>query len=188
MWRTGRGLAGGALACAATVLALAVPASANAANISIDDPSVSEGDIGTASAVFTVSLSEPSAEQVSVDFATSDGTASALLDYTSHSETVTFAPGETSKQVTVPVHGDVFEEADETFHGDLTNASVATIVDSQGTATIVDDDGVPGISIGDASDAEGNSGQKQLAFNVSLSNPSAAPITVDYATANGSAT
>ena len=84
-----RGMAG-----AIALLALAVPAAANAATISIDDPAVTEGNVGTTDATFNVSLSEPASDEVTVDFATSDGSATSLLDYAPHSETVTFAPGD----------------------------------------------------------------------------------------------
>jgi hypothetical protein len=189
MWRTGRKFAGGVLVGAVAVLALAAPASASAATISIDDPSATEGDVGASSANFTVSLSEASSQTVTVDFATSDATALGLLDYTPHSETVSFAPGETSKQVAVQVNGDLIDEPDETLTGNLSNPSAsASVAGSQGTATILDDDGVPGISIDDATTTEGDSGEKDLTFAVSLSNPSALPVTVDYATADDTAT
>jgi hypothetical protein len=189
MWRTGRKFAGGVLVGAVGVLALAAPASASAATISIDDPSATEGDVGASSANFTVSLSETSTETVTVDLATSDATALGLIDYTPHSETVSFAPGETSKQVAVQVNGDLIDEPDETFTGNLSNPSVnASVADSQGTATILDDDGVPEISIDDVSHTEGNSGEKDFDFTVSLSNPSDQQITVDYDTADDSAT
>ena len=186
----GRGRVGVAWVGAAALLAFAVPASADAATISIDDPSVTEGGVGTSSdAVFNVSLSEPSTEEVTVDFGTSDGTALGLLDYAPHSETVTFAPGDTSKQVAVQAIGDLIDEPDETFAGDLSNASAnASVADAQGTATIVDDDGAPGVSIDDATVTEGDSGKKDLTLALSLSNPSVQPVTVDYATANATAT
>jgi large repetitive protein len=78
---------------------------------------------------------------VTVNCATANGTATAGSDYTSTSGTVTFAPGETTKTITVVVKGDKEKESNETFFVDLFGASSnASIVDAQGIGTIVDDD------------------------------------------------
>jgi hypothetical protein len=109
---------------------------------SIDDVTVTEGDSGTVDATFTVSLtgSQICPKPVSVDFQTADGTATAPADYASRSGTLTFAPGETSKTITVPVNGDTIDEPDEQFFVDLSNASNAAIADGRGIGTILDDD------------------------------------------------
>jgi hypothetical protein len=80
-----------------------------------------------------------------VDFATADGTATvADSDYIAASDTLTFGPGETEKTVTVRVKGDRTAEPDETFFVNLTNATGgATILDTQGVGTILNDDGDP---------------------------------------------
>ena len=83
--------------------------------ISVDDVAVTEGDAGTTSATFTVGLSQPSGLAVSVDYATANGTAVAPADYAATSGTLNFAPGQTTKQVTVLVQGDLLDEANETF-------------------------------------------------------------------------
>ena len=76
--------------------------------ISISDVSLSEGNVGATSAVFTVRLSAASTETVSVHYATADGSATAAdNDYQTQSGTLTFAPGETSKTINVNVIGDV---------------------------------------------------------------------------------
>ena len=79
---------------------------------------------------------------VAVDYATSDGTATAGSDYGATSGRVpSFAPGETSRTVNVPVTGDTTDEADETFTLTLSNASGgATISNASATGTIIDDD------------------------------------------------
>ena len=153
----------------------------------VNDTSQFEGDSGTRNAVFTVSLSNPSYQSVSVDWATADGTADAGLDYLGAGGTVTFAPGETSKTVTVQVMGDTLNEFNETFMVNLSNPSNATIADAQGVGTIVDDDGPVAISVSDASTAEGDSGTTPLTFTVSLDAPSGKPISVDWTTADASA-
>lgn len=109
-------------------------------SLSVNDVSVDEGDAGMVAALFTVSLSSAAAQPVTVDFATADGTASAPSDYGETSGTLTFAPGETGKTVSVPVNGDTLVEPDETFLVNLANASGATIADGQGVGTIVNDD------------------------------------------------
>jgi len=108
--------------------------------VSIDDVTVAEGNSGTSDATFTVTLSEPSSQTVTVDFATADGTASAGSDYHSVAGTLTFAPGDTSETVTVPVIGDTLDEPDETFFVNLSNPVNATIADDQGQGTIVNDE------------------------------------------------
>lgn len=67
--------------------------------VSIDDVTVAEGDAGTRPATFAVSLSSAAAQPVGVRYATKDDTATAPADYESASGTLTFAPGETRKQV-----------------------------------------------------------------------------------------
>jgi hypothetical protein len=117
--------------------------------LSIDDVIVDpEGDSGTTPAVFTVSLSQASGQQVTVSYTTADGTAIAGADYQSTSGTVTFAPGEVSQPVTVPVIGDTLDEPDECFYVDLSEPANASIDDGQGVGTIIDDDStgaIPGM-------------------------------------------
>ena len=107
----------------------------------ITDVSVIEGDSGRRDAKFTVSVSSPRPGPVSVDYATAEGTASAGADFESGAGIVTFQPGETSKQVAVPVIGDVLEEPDETFSVELSNPAGVTIAKPRGAGTILDDEG-----------------------------------------------
>ena len=101
---------------------------------------LAEGNAGTTAFVFTVSLSEASASPVTVDFTTRDGTALAGSDYTATSGTLTFAPGEVTKQITVLVTGDTAVEEIEVFFVDLSNASGAGIGDAEGVGRILADD------------------------------------------------
>ncbi|HWP53694.1 MAG TPA: Calx-beta domain-containing protein, partial [Pyrinomonadaceae bacterium] len=156
--------------------------------LSINDVSVSEGNSGTTSANFTVSLSAASGQTVTVNYATASGTATAGSDYQSASGTLTFSPGDTSKPITVLVNGDALNEADETFVVNLSGASNASIIDTQGAGTITNDDPVPFLSINDVSLTEGNSGTTSANFTVSLSAASGQTVTVNYATANSTAT
>ena len=100
--------------------------------VSVDDVSVTEGTFGIVTANFTVTLSAPSAQTVTVDYATADGTAHAPGDYVSNDGTLTFAPGQTTQPVAVVVNGDMLNEDNETFLVNLANAANATISDAQG--------------------------------------------------------
>ncbi|AVH64785.1 Calx-beta domain-containing protein [Nostoc sp. 'Peltigera membranacea cyanobiont' N6] len=158
--------------------------------ISISDVSVTEGNTGTTTnANFTISLSNASSEQVTVNYNTSDGTAQvADSDYNSASETIIFAPGETSKTLGVGVIGDNKTEANETFSVNLSGATNATVTDSLGVGTIIDDDNQSTISISDISLLEGNAGTTNNAkFTVTLSAPSLQQVTVNYNTSDGTA-
>ena len=136
---------------------------------------------------FTVTLSNPVASSVTVDYATANGSASAGSDYTAIPATLlTFSPGQTSKAVVVQVTDDTTVESDETFVVNLSGAVGATIADGQGVGTIQNDDATV-LRINNVSKAEGNRGSSAFSFTVTLSNPSASTVTVSYATANGSA-
>jgi hypothetical protein len=101
---------------------------------------VTEGNFGTTSAVFSVTLSAASGQTVSVDYATADNTATSPADYTSASNTLTFPAGTTVQTITITVQGDVLDEIDESYFVNLSNASNASISDNQGVGTITDDD------------------------------------------------
>jgi hypothetical protein len=117
--------------------------SANPA-IAISDVALAEGHSGQTAFVFTVSLSEASSKQVSVKYATANGTAkTGYGDFIGKSGTLTFAPGETTKTVTILVNGDAGVEADEQFFVNLSRARKATIADAQGMGTILNDDSLP---------------------------------------------
>jgi diadenosine tetraphosphate (Ap4A) HIT family hydrolase len=158
--------------------------------ISIADASVMEGNAGTTDLVFKVSLSVAATEKVTVNYHTTDGTATvANNDYVAASGTLSFAPGETSQNVTVVVNGDTKLEGDETLNVVLDSASPFAIADGAGVGTIQNDDSTPVVSIADAPAAtEGNSGTKVFKFPVTLSNTSGSQILVLYSTANGTAT
>jgi hypothetical protein len=156
--------------------------------LSIGNVSQNEGNSGTTPFTFTVTLSAASASTVSVDFATADGTATSPSDYAATSGTLTFAPGVTSRTITVNVVGDTTVEPNETFTVNLSNPSSATIATATGTGTIVNDDVASGptITIGDITRAEGNSGTTSFTFTVTISQTANA--TVNFATSGGTAT
>ena len=156
-------------------------------SLTINDVSLTEGDAGTANMTFTATLSAASAKTVTVDYGTADGTATAPADYGLSVGTLTFNPGVVTRTFTVPVVGDTTDEFDETFLANLSNPANATIADNQGVGTIVDNDAAPTVSIDNVSTAEGDAGTTTATFTVSLSAASGKPITVDYASADGTA-
>ena len=109
--------------------------------LSISDVSVNEGNSGTTSAVFTVRMSVVSAKAIQVTYTTANGSASSGSDYVATTNTLIINAGQLEGTISIPVNGDADNEANETFVVNLTNAFQATILDGQGTATILNDDG-----------------------------------------------
>jgi large repetitive protein len=156
--------------------------------LSIDDVTVTEGNAGTVNATFTITLKPSSLLPVTVNFTTADGSATAPDDYLAVSGGRTFAPGQTTKKVTVTVNGDLLDEAsNDTFFVNLSDPTNATLADAQGRGRITDDDPLPTVSIGNVTVPEGDSGTVAATFTLSLSTPSGRQVTVDYATADGTA-
>jgi hypothetical protein len=109
--------------------------------LSIDDVAVSEGNSGTKTFTFTVSITGANELAVSVDYATADGTAEAGTEYVAASGTLNWSAGDnTAKTISVVVNGNTTVEADKTFFVNLSSPSNATLSDTQGVGTIVNDD------------------------------------------------
>lgn len=163
-------------------------------NLSIGGVSVIEGNSGTVNAVFPITLWPAARKALTVDYATADGKATARNDYQAKSGTLTFAPDVTSQTISIAVKGDTMVEPDETFFVNLSNANIddythVSIIDSQGIGTILNDDYAGKLAItNNVSVVEGNSGTVNAIFKVSLFVKSQVPVTVDYATADGTAT
>jgi len=161
--------------------------------LSVSDASVTEGNDGTKAVSVMITLSATSDKDISVNYTTVDGTAVAGTDYQSATGMLSFAPGESSKQLTLFVLGDQQVEADETFSIELSNSVNATITDGFGQVTITNDDlvvgpALPNLSISDAGILEGNKTNKtKVNVTVSLSKASATPVTVRLATVDGTA-
>lgn len=117
--------------------------SATPPTISIGDVTQAEGDAGTTSFSFAVTLSAPYASAVSVDYATVPGTATAPGDYAVAAGTATITAGQTTTNIQVTVQGDVAFEPDETFSVVLSNPVNGSIADGSGEGTIVNDDPAP---------------------------------------------
>lgn len=99
-----------------------------------------EGQTGVSELTFQVVLSRPGDQTIAVDYGTADGTAFAGVDYAPQAGTLTFAPGETSKAISIMVLGDLNHEADETVLVNIGGAANATIGTAQGVGTIINDD------------------------------------------------
>ncbi len=160
-------------------------------SLSVPNVSHNEGNAGTTPYVFSVTLSSAAAQNVTVRYTTNDNSAtSANNDYQPTSGTLTFTPGVTSQTVTVLVNGDTVVEPDEAFFLDLDQNAVsnnAVISNGQGTGTILNDDAVPSMTIGDAFVTNVTSGTTNMVFTATLSATSSSPVTVAYATSDVSA-
>ncbi len=156
--------------------------------LSISDATVTEGDTGSITSLFVVTLSAPSTRTVSVNYATASNTATSGADFQSRSGTLTFAPGVTRQTINVPVLGDRRDEADETFFLRLTNAVDAIFGDSEGLGTIIDNDPLPQLSANRISVTERDADSVVATLTVRLSAASGREVTVNYTTANGTAT
>ena len=117
--------------------------------LAIDSPSVAEGDAGSTTLSYTVTLTGETEQEVMVDYADAGvagtGTATSGTDYTAIAGgTLTFAPGTTTQNIDVTVTGDTADEGDgETVIVTLSNPVNATIATTTGTGTITDDDSAP---------------------------------------------
>ena len=148
------------------------------------DVSVTEGDSGTTSMLFPLTLSRADTEAVTVRCLVTSTTGTFGTDYRLPGDPyVTFAAGETSASCTVLVLGDTTDEEDETIVMSVftTNSFVDT-TDNSATGTILDDDDPPTVSIADVSAPEGDA----LTFAATLSAASGKEVTVDWAAASES--
>lgn len=137
----------------------------------------------------TVELSQPMVGAVSVDYVIQDVSATAGADYTvaSANGTLSFAPSETSKTIDFAIIDDTLDEGDETVSLTLSNA-IGIDLGSPDTAllTIVDDDAPPTINFASATYSVAENGG-QATIDLTLSHASDTAVTVNYATANGTA-
>ncbi len=158
-------------------------------SLTINDVTLNEGNAGTTNFTFTVSLSAPAgAGGVTFDIATANGSATAAVDYVANSLTgQTIPAGSSTYTFTVQVNGDTLNEPTETFFVNVTNVTGATVADGQGVGTITNDDPLPSLAIDDVTVVEGNSGTANAVFTVSLSAASGQTVTVNYASADGTA-
>ena len=151
--------------------------------LSVEDDTAEEVD---GSLEFRVTLSVESGKEITVGYATSDGSATAPADYAETSRTLTINAGETEATISVPIVNDGIVESDETMTLTLSNPRNVTISDGSATGTIEDSGKLPQISVADASGVEDDVGN--LSFVVTLDAAGVGATTMDYATADGTAT
>jgi hypothetical protein len=157
-----------------------------AARFTIDDVSIVEGNSGSQNAIVTVRLTEPHGNNVEVSYNTADGSAVAGSDYASVSGTLTFTKNQISKSILVPITGDRVIENDESFTVRLSNPKGAKIADGAALVSIADDE--PRIYVSDAFVQEGDVGTAPCEFTVYMPAAYDMSVTIDYATADGTAT
>ncbi len=157
--------------------------------LSISDLTLAEGDSGNTSIQLMVSLSTAAAGPVEVSYATRDGSANAPGDYPSRSGRLSFPTGSLSQPIELSAVGDSDVEMDETFFVDLANPSAATLADGSGQVTLTNDDSgpLPELTIGDMEVVEGDQGNTNAVFQLTLSTAGSSPVTVSYGTTDGSA-
>ena len=131
----------------------------------------------------TVNRTGGSDGTVTVDYTTTNGSATAGEDYSTTTGTLTFGPGVVSQQFNVPVTNDGTFEGDETFTVTISNPTSGALLGTttSATVTITDDEGMPALSIGDATGSETS---LSVGFVITLSHPSTQPVTFQFATAD----
>jgi predicted extracellular nuclease len=132
---------------------------------SVNDAAIVEGQSGVTYLTFTVSLSFAASGPVTIDYSTSDGTATAGSDYLAVAGTLSFAAGQTTQTVSVPIVGDVVAEANETLTVTLANPTGATLADAQGTGTITNDDASAYFSLASGNFSENWTDTSRIAAN-----------------------
>jgi parallel beta-helix repeat protein len=189
-----------AIAAGNSVAAIAVDAAGNTSEITPCAPVQGPGEflLQSSSASFfeanvvvpiTVTRAKGAVGSVTVAYATVAGTASAGSDFVMTSGTLTFADGETSKTVNVPLLQDSVFEGFETFSFAISNPTGGATIGtpSSMSISIFDDDPAPQISIADAQVVEGNSGITPMNFTVSLSSAAVVPVSFAWQTSSGTA-
>ena len=137
--------------------------------LSVADAEATEGEDATLD--FTVSLDGNPGSDVTVDYETRDGTATAGSDYTEKTGTLTFAPGDTEKTLSVPITDDDVEDDGETFTLVLSNASGATIADAKATGTIRNSETAPPLTAEFRDMPASHDGETAFTFRVAFSEP-----------------
>jgi len=154
-------------------------------SIRITDVTAVEGNSGSTEFIFSVVLDTATAEPITVNYGTIQGTATQGSDFLITAGTLVFAPGELSKTITVEVNGDTTTESNEEFIVQLFSPINAVLADAQGVGTILNDDAI--VTFADVVVTEGDSGSATATFSVVLSNATSEPISLGYQTAAGTA-
>ncbi|HSD66742.1 MAG TPA: FG-GAP-like repeat-containing protein [Vicinamibacteria bacterium] len=154
--------------------------------LSVGDVTVTEGDSGITDALVSLTLDGPTTSLVTASYATADGSAAAGSDYLPASGVVTIPPGATATTVRVPVLGDRVLEPDETSSFNVPQATNAIVSDGTGVVTLANDD-AGGLAVADTTVIEPGTGSRTAVFTITLSPLATGPVTVNYATQDGTA-
>lgn len=157
----------------------------NAATLSVGDVTIAEGDTGSKNAIFTVVLSSPSSQTVTVNAVTANGSALSPGDYAAGGFNLSFAPGQTQKTFAVAIKGDGLDESNEIFYVLLSAAANAGIGRGRAIGTITDNDTPPALTVDDLVIAEGQGGTRRATIYLRLSKPSGQVVKVNLATQDG---
>ena len=179
-----------------TMPTLATLGTAQATGTILDDdsaPTVSiaatapliEGSAGITTGTIMVTLSAVSGVPVAVTYDVTDGTATAPGDFADPGGPLLFPPGVTTQVIAIDVVGDTLDEDDEAFTLTLTSVQGAVLGNATCAVTIPDDDALPALAITPVTASEGS--PRGLPFVVTLTPASARPVTVGYATSDGTA-
>jgi hypothetical protein len=155
--------------------------------LSIADTSANQSTSATLNAIFTVTLAQPDSASVTVGYATADGTAVAGTDYVQTTGSLTFAPGQTSQTISVPVLPTTVYSPGKSFTVTLNGPVNAVISGATAVGAIINPLPLPAISINNVTAGDGHSGVTPFDFTVSLSSASSQTIKVHYATVDGTA-
>jgi bacillolysin len=181
-------LSGASGATIADATAIGTILNDDGATISVTDFKIAEGTgAGTTNLAFTVINSQTASTPITIQYTTSDGTATAGSDYTTTAGTLVLEANYPSGIVNVPVTRDSNIESNETLFLNLTSATGATIFDNQGIGTIEADDGLL-VSIADKTSNEGDAGNTPVTFTLTVNSSAHSGVSVDWATADGTAT
>ena len=155
------------------------------ASVSLDDASAAEGD---GSIGFVARLNPVSGKEITLAWTATDGTATAPADYTVGTGTVTFAAGDTSRTIAVPLQNDAVTEPTETFQLTLsrtgtTDAHDVELADVTATGTITDDDAVLSLTVRPTTISE----NEQATVTVSADAAPSASLTISLVVTGGTA-
>ncbi len=158
-------------------------------SLTINSPTVTEGDTDTSELVFTITLSEDAVSTLTVDYSTTDGTATeADSDYTAVNGQLTIAEGSRTASVSVFANGDTVFEQDESFNLEISNPQGLELSENSitGVGTINNDD-ISSLTINSPTVTEGDTDTVELVFTITLNQDAVSALTVDYTTIDGTA-
>ncbi len=112
--------------------------------VSMGDISLTKPNVGTTNAVFTLSLATPSSQTITVAYATTNGSATAGIDYVPQSGAITFLPGVTTQALAIVIKGNTVPGPAEDFFVSLSSPVNAALLTTQARCTILNNAGLPG--------------------------------------------